>query len=88
MSLNDPPPPKPEELGENGSGTRPLALFGRCDAMFAALLVQRLHRDGPDPELYIDRMTRAYFNRGTMALPAGINDIHGPERLILWEGSS
>ena len=85
MSINDPSPPNPEEFDENGSEIHPSVLFGEYDAMFMALLVQRLHRDGLDPELYLNRMLRAHFNRGTIALFARINDISDFERVVLQE---
>ena len=75
LSLNDPSIPNPEEYDEKGSEIHPSVLFGDYEEMFTALMVLRLKRDGLDPSLYLDRMMRAHFNRGTIALFARIHDL-------------
>ena len=75
LSLNDPSIPNPEEYDEKGSEIHPSVLFGYYEEMFTALMVLRLKRDGLDPSLYLDRMMRAHFNRGTIALFARIHDL-------------
>ena len=75
LSLNDPSIPNPEEYDEKGSEIHPSVLFGDYEEMFIALMVLRLKRDGLDPSLYLDRMMRAHFNRGTIALFARIHDL-------------
>lgn len=88
MSLNDPSPPNPEEFDENGSEIHPSVLFGEYDDLFMALMIQRLRRDGFEPKTYLNRMLRAHFNRGTIALFARIHDITDLERIILQERAS
>ena len=75
LSLNDPSIPNPEEYDEKGSEIHPSVLFGDYEELFTALMVLRLKRDGLDPSLYLNRMMRAHFNRGTIALFARIHDL-------------
>lgn len=85
MSLNDPSPPNPEEFDEKGSEIHPSVMFGEYEDVFRAMMVMRLKKDGLDPEQYLHKMTRAHFNRGTIALFARIHDISDFERVILQE---
>lgn len=88
LSLNDPSPPNPEEFDEKGSEIHPSVLFGEYEDIFLALMTLRLKRDGLDPEIYINKMMRAHFNRGTIALFARMHDISDFERVILQERKS
>lgn len=88
MSLNDPSPPNPDEFDEKGSEIHPSVLFGEYEDVFMALMVQRLKRDGFNPNMWMNRMVRAHFNRGTIALFARIHDISDFERVILQERQS
>jgi len=85
MSLNDPSVPNPDEFDEGGSELHPSVLFGDHEDMFMALMIMRLRQDGLDPEKYLNRMLRAHFNRGTIALFARIQDISDLERVICQE---
>ncbi len=85
MSLNDPSPPNPDEFDEKGSEIHPSVLFGDYEDMFMALMIQRLRRDGFNPNMWMNRMVRAHFNRGTIALFARIHDMSDFERVILQE---
>lgn len=85
MSLNDPSPPNPDEFDEGGSEIHPSVLFGDYEDMFMALMIQRLNKDGLDPEIYLNKMLRAHFNRGVIALFARIHDISDFERVIMQE---
>ncbi len=75
LSLQDPSPPNPEEFDERGSEMYPSTLFGEYEDMFMTLMIYRLKKDGLDPELYLNKMLRAHFNRGVIALSARIQDI-------------
>ncbi|CAI7992249.1 hypothetical protein GBAR_LOCUS949 [Geodia barretti] len=81
----DPSPPNPEEFDEQGSEIHPSVLFGEYDDIFMALMIQRLRRDGLDPEIYLNKMLRAHFNRGVIALSARINDISDFDEMIAQE---
>ncbi len=85
MSLNDPSPPNPDEYDEKGSEIHPSVLFGEYEEIYRVLLARRLNHDGLDPEKYLNRMTRAHFNRGTASLFARIHDVSDVERAILQE---
>ena len=75
LSLKDPSIPNPDEFDEKGMEILPNVLFGEHEKMFMALMTQRLHRDGLDQELYLNRMMRAHINRGAAALHPRINDL-------------
>lgn len=85
LSLNDPSPPNPDEFDEKGSEIHPSVLFGEHEDIFLALLTQRLLREKLDPEIYLNRMLRAHFNRGTIALFSRIHDLADFERVIRQE---
>ena len=79
LSLKDPSIPNPDEFDELGTEFLPNVLFGEYEKMFYALMVNRLHRDKLDPELYLNRMMRAHLNRGVYSLMSRIHhlsDIH------------
>ena len=88
ISLNDPSPPNPDEFDEKGSEIHPSVLFGEYEDVFMALMIQRLKKDGFNPSMWMNRMVRAHFNRGTIALFARIQDISDFERVILQERES
>ena len=75
LSLKDPSIPNPDEYDELGMEILPNVLFGEHEKMFMALMIQRLHHDGLDPEIYLQRMMRAHVNRGVAALFPRINDL-------------
>ncbi|HXG74813.1 MAG TPA: DNA sulfur modification protein DndE [Candidatus Nitrosotenuis sp.] len=75
LSLKDPSIPNPDEFDERGSEIHPQVLFGDYENVFLALFIQRLKKDRLDPELYLNKMLRAHFNRGAIALYSRINDL-------------
>lgn len=85
MSLNDYSTPNPDEFDEKGSEIHPSVLFGEYEDVFMALMTMRLRQDGLDPEKYLNRMLRAHFNRGTIAMFARIHDVVDFERVIQQE---
>ena len=82
LSLRDPSPPNPDEYDEKGSEIHPSVLFGEYEDMFMALMVLRLRRDSLDPEIYLNRMLRAHFNRGAIMLHARIKNLGDFCRLV------
>lgn len=82
MSLNDPSPPNPDEFDEKGSEIHPSVMFGEYSDIFMALMIQRLKKDELSPQTYLNKMTRAHFNRGTIALFARIHDISDLYKII------
>ena len=85
ISLADPSPPNPDEFDEKGSEIYPSAMFGEHEEMFMALMLQRLGEDGLDPDVYLNRMVRAHFNRGTIALFARVHHIADIGRVVAEE---
>ena len=75
MSLKDPSIPNPDEYNQEGSKLEPAVLFGAHESIYMALMLNRLKKDGLDPELYLQKMTRAHLNRGAIALWPRINDL-------------
>ncbi len=75
LSLKDPSIPNPNEYDENGMEILPSVLFGEHENIYMALMIDRLHKDNLDSELYLHKMTRAHLNRGATALWPRINDL-------------
>lgn len=85
LSLNDPSTPNPDEFDERGSEIHPSVLFGEHEDIFMTLLLYRLNGEGLDPEIYLNRMLRAHFNRGTIALFSRIRELADFEKMIRQE---
>lgn len=85
LSLKDPSAPNPEEFDEKGSEIHPQVLFGEYENLFYALLIQRLKDDNLDPELYLNKMLRAHFNRGVISLYSRVKDISDFNELVKQE---
>ena len=75
LSLKDPSMPNPDEFDEKGMEILPGVLFGEHENVYMALMLDRLHKDKLDPELYLHKMTRAHLNRGATALFPRIHDL-------------
>ena len=75
MSLKDPSIPNPDEFNQDGSILTPNVLFGEYEPIYLALMLNRLKQDKLDPELYLQKMTRAHLNRGIISLSPRINDL-------------
>ena len=82
LSLKDPSVPNPEEFDENGTEFLPLVLFGEHEKLFLALVIDRLHRDGLDPEKYLNIMLRAHLNRGVYSLVSRVYGLSGINEMI------
>ncbi len=82
LSLKDPSVPNPEEFDELGTEFLPLVLFGEHEKLFLALMIDRLHRDGLDPEKYLNIMLRAHLNRGVYSLVARIHSLSAINEMI------
>jgi DNA sulfur modification protein DndE len=75
LSLKDPVIPNPDEYNKGGFELTPQVLFGGHEELYMALMLHRLKKDGLDPELYLDEMTRAHLNRGVIAIFPRINHL-------------
>ena len=89
LSLKDPSIPNPDEFDENGSEIHPHVLFGEYEEIFKALIIQRLKKDNlPLDSLTLNKMLKAHFNRGTIALFARIHDLSDFHEMIKLERSN
>jgi hypothetical protein len=52
------------------------------EKLFLALMIDRLHRDGLDPEKYLNKMLRAHLNRGVYSLVARIHSLSAINEMI------
>ena len=75
LSLKDQSIPNPDEFDEKGMEILPSVLFGEHENIYMALILDRLKKDNMDPELYLQKMTRAHLNRGSAMLFPRINDL-------------
>ena len=82
LSLKDPSVPNPQEFDEDGTEFLPLVLFGEHEKLFLALMIDRLHRDGLDPEKYLNIMIRAHLNRGVYSLVSRVYGLSGINEMI------
>lgn len=86
LSLKDHSVPNPEEFDEKGSEIHPSVLFGEYEDVFRALMIQRLKKDQlPLDSKMLNRMLRAHFNRGTIALFPRIHDLSDFHEMIKQE---
>ena len=82
LSLNDASMPNPDMYDEKGMELMPHILFGKNEAMYAAMFRQRLRNDGLDYKAYASRMVRAHVNRGAGMLFPRIGGLADFERLL------
>ena len=75
LSIKDSSIPNPDEFDEKGMEILPSVLFGEHENIYMALILDRLKKDNMDPELYLQKMTRAHLNRGSAMLFPRINDL-------------
>jgi DNA sulfur modification protein DndE len=85
LSLKDFSIPNPDEYDEKGMEITPGVLFGEHQNVYMALMIDRLHKDGLDPELYLHTMTRAHICRGAAALFPRISDLSDFNDIIQME---
>ena len=75
LSLREPSIPNADEFDEKGMELHPAILFGEYERFFLALILDRLHRDKLDPQVYLHRQLRAHLNRGVYSLFPRIHDL-------------
>ena len=82
LSIKEQSIPNPAEFNADGSELIPNVLFGEHEVIYHALMINRLKQDKLDPEIYLNKMTRAHLNRGVIALRPRINDLSDFYELI------
>lgn len=82
MSLKQRGIPNPDEYNMNGTEFQATRLFSSNERLYHALIINRLIRDGMDPESYLVDMTRAHLNRGAISLKQRINGLFDVYKFI------
>ncbi|SEP22982.1 DNA sulfur modification protein DndE [Halogranum amylolyticum] len=81
FSLNEPRPPNPEEYDNDGQVFNRFTLLGEHDALYMALLRERLLQEGyEDPNEVLYDQFLAHLNRGVETLQGRVtdlSDLHG-----------
>lgn len=74
--------PNPDEYNRGGSEYTGEYLFGSHEQMYAALLTDRLRKDGLDTDHYFNEMARCHINRGAIGLRQRINGLWDFSKLV------
>jgi DNA sulfur modification protein DndE len=81
-SLNEPRPPNPEEYNNDGQTFNRYTLLGEHDALYMALLKERLIQEGKDPEENLYDEFVAHLNRGVIRVHGNITDLSDFQALV------
>lgn len=82
LSLKQKGIPNPDEYNTDGTEFHSSHLFGSDEKIYHALIVNRLIRDKLDPDVYMEAMTRAHINRGTISLKQRVNNLSDMYRFL------
>lgn len=82
MSLRQRGIPNPDEYNMEGTVFQATRLFPSNERLYHALIINRLIRDGLDPESYLADMTRAHLNRGAISLKQRIDGLFDVYKFI------
>jgi DNA sulfur modification protein DndE len=74
-SLNEPRPPNPGEYNTDGQTFNRYTLLGEHDALYMALLKERMLQEGKDPEEDLYEEFVAHLNRGVNRVFGNISDV-------------
>ena len=74
-SLNEPRPPNPGEYNSDGQTFNRYTLLGEHDALYMALLKERLLQEGKHPEEDLYDEFVAHLNRGVIRVFGNISDV-------------
>jgi DNA sulfur modification protein DndE len=81
-SLNEPRPPNPEEYDNDGQTFNRYTLLGEHDALYMALLKERLIQEKKDPEDDLYEEFVAHLNRGVIRAFGNVSDLTDFEDLV------
>jgi DNA sulfur modification protein DndE len=81
-SLNEPRPPNPEEYDKEGQTFNRYTLLGRYDALYMALLKERMIQEGKDPEDDLYKEFLAHLNRGVIRIHGNIRHLTNLQDLV------
>jgi len=74
-SLNEPRPPSPDEYNTDGQTFNRYTLLGEHDALYMALLKERMLQEGKDPDEDLYKEFVAHLNRGVNRVFGNISDV-------------
>jgi len=74
-SLNEPRPPSPDEYNADGQTFNRYTLLGEHDALYMALLKERMLQEGKDPDEDLYEEFVAHLNRGVNRVFGNISDV-------------
>lgn len=81
-SLNEPRPPNPEEYDNEGQTFNRYTLLGEHDALYMALLKERLIQENKDPEHDLYDEFVAHLNRGVIRVHGNVSDLTDLQDLV------
>ena len=81
LSLEEPKVPNPDEFAEEEREFNRYTLLGEYDALFMALLRQRMFQDGLEPE-EVEGQFRAHLNRGISLLQQRVRNVSDLAALV------
>ena len=74
-SLNEPRPSNPEQYDNDGQTFNRYTLLGEHDALYMALLKERLIQEGKDPEEDLYNEFVAHLNRGVIQVFGNVDNL-------------
>ena len=81
-SLNEPRPPNPKEYDNEGQTFNRYTLLGEHDALYIALLKERMIQEGKDPEDDLYDEFVAHLNRGVIRVHGNVRDLTDLQDLV------
>ncbi|QLG62016.1 DNA sulfur modification protein DndE [Halorarum salinum] len=81
-SLNEPRPPNPAQYDSDGQTFNRYTLLGEHDALYMAMLKERLLQEGLDPEEDLEDQFVAHLNRGVIRVFGNIDNLDDFYNLI------
>lgn len=81
-SLNEPRPPTPKEYDNDGQTFNRYTLLGEHDALYMALLKERMIQENKDPEEDLYDEFVAHLNRGVIRLHGNVSDLSDFQALV------
>ena len=81
-SLNEPRPPNPGEYDNEGQTFNRYTLLGEHDALYMALLKERLLQENKDPEEHLYDEFVAHLNRGVIRVHGNVSDLTDLQDLV------
>ena len=81
-SLNEPRPPNPDQYDTDGQTFNRYTLLGEYDALYMALLKERLIQENKDPEEDLYEEFVAHLNRGVIRVSSNVSNLTDFQDLV------